>query len=585
MRKQHTIWLLTLLLLVGLTGCAQSTRTARISADWSRGVQIGISTSGGRPALALSAEENLLLAAWPAQPDPDGPRVLHLLALDTASGEVTAERDLPISSCDPLAPALTPARGGGFHLTWLEGPYSQRGLYHRLLAPTGDPAGPVSRISPSGQQVLEAQVASLPDGGLAVLWTTRSGPALLLLDESGHPRGVPLLLPGALSAGMAVDEQGNVHLAWLTQESATHYPIHYGLLLPDALSLPASRTVAIVLLSPSQTADDIDGPVVAVEQDGVYVAWSRMAQTMGGQAEQAAFVFVSGETAGELQPLAFPSSFPPAYAPVEGIPGLNYLAPPTRTGLGNGSVRRAPVALPGQGERTLLALSLEGQTRSKDILQPALAVLDDGEVQGYTVVAWTDHPSIGIAAVSDPAGNLYVAWSDITGIPSEHPVYLATTASGPRSTFDHLSPMDVLASLLDAAQRAVQGLAFIITGTFWLMLPLAWLFAALWLGGGELGNRAARLVLLVAAMLHWASKFFLTPDLLTMLPRLAYAPPALAPLIVVLTPLLTVTLGLLVARLFYLRRRDEVSPLIAYLFVAATDLTISLALIGLANTE
>lgn len=577
-------------LLLGVTGCVQSTHTALISADWSRGAWLGNSASADTPAMALSPGKDLLFLVWPAQAESESVETLRLVALDTASGVVASEQAMSTPSGHPRVPVLIPAGQDGFHLLWLDGLYTERAIYHTSLGPDGAPVGETSRISPSDLQVIDIQVALLPDGGLMVLWTSQPSASpfrldlyLLRLDAEGQPLSPSLLLSDVLSADMAVDSQGTIHLAWLEQATIRRYLIRYAELQPDDTVISAPRDVAPVFLRDTQTGRDIHGPILALEQDGIYFTW--VWATQGG--ERLAFVFAEGGEIldSESQPVYLSPSFPPACTSVEGVSGLTCLASPLLDIMGSASVYQVSAAKPNQREQTVLALSLWERTRNRETLQPALAILDGGQLLGHTVAAWTSRPSVGVAAVADDAGNLYVGWVDATGA-DEHPVYLTTTSTAMRPALNRLTATDVLASLIDAGHRIVQGVIFVPWAAMWGVLPLVWLLIALRRSGGDPRGRTARWILLIAVGLHWAGKYLITHDLLSSLPRLAFTPPVLVPLLVYLTPVATVTLGMALTRILYIRRRpDELSPMLAYLFVALTDVIISISLYGLAFTE
>jgi hypothetical protein len=252
---------------------------------------------------------------------------------------------------------------------------------------------------------------------------------------------------------------------------------------------------------------------------------------------------------------------------------------------GRASVHDAPSVVHGRPNQTLLAINLQLQTRSQEVLQPALAVLEDGELRGHSVIAWTDFSSVAIAGVTGEAGELYVAWLDAIGSTTDHPIYLSTTSDVLLPVFDRLTTADLLNRLYDSVQRMIQGVVLLPLGAMWMILSFIWLFVALWFGGGNVQGRFGIVVFLVAVVLHWISKYLITPDLLTLLPRLSYASPSLVPLFTYGVPAVTVAVGVVIALLFYVRPRGEFSPLVAYVIVALIDLFISLSIHGLAYTE
>lgn len=575
-----------LLVLLLVTACAPPTHTDRVSADWSRGVRLGTSLTSDTPALALQPEHDRLFLVWPALLESTGQEVLHVVGLDLTSGAIVEEHDLEAPGGNPRLPALLPAADNGFHLLWLDGPYTERDLYHLLLDEHGVPNSAPYSLSPPRQQVLDTQAISLEDGGIAVYWTTRSGLSLLRLNGEGQSQSAPLLLPGISSPGMAADTQGRIHLAWLEPASLVRYLVRYTVLEPGTNAFPVPQTITTLILSPDQTLDDISGPVVAMEGDGIYIFWTRLLSTMMDTSEIASFTFIADGITMDPTILSLSSFLPPPYQPVTDVAGLSLLAPPIEQTMGRADVHDAPIIVPGRPEQTLIAVSLELQTRSRESLQPTLVVLEDGEVKGYSVVAWTNFSSVAVSGASGETGELYAAWVDAIGIPTEHPVYLSTTSDALMPVFNRLTTADLLNRLSINVQRMIQGVVILPLGAMWMVLPFIWLFVALWFGGGNVQGRFAAIALLVAIILHWISKYVVTPSLLVLLPRLGYAPPNLVPLITYLVPAVTVGIGVVVSLLFYVRpRRGEFSPLVAYVIVAMTDLLLSLSIHGLAYTE
>jgi hypothetical protein len=509
---------------------------------------------------------------------------LHVQALSVATGEVVAENDLRTVESYPRKPRLIPAEEGRLHLLWLDGPHTERALYHVLVDADGTPVDSMTQVSRPGRQVIEFQIAPLADGGVMILWTTRTNFSLLRVSSDGQ-WGRPLLLPEITRAGMAADGEMTVHLAWLEQETAVRYAVRYTKMPADALQIPTSRSVGEVMLSPDQTEGDIDGPVIVPEEGGIYVAWAWEVQTLMGVVQKAATVFVTQEGVGEEQSISLSPYFPPTYTPVSALGDLSVLAPPVPSTHANASVYELEPVLFGEKEQAALAFGLQGRTRSQDALQPGLVLLDGGQILGYTYAAWTSRPSVAVSAVGDTR-TLYVAWVDAIGVPSEYPVYLATTSESLQSTFSRLTVLDVLLRILNGVQRAVQGIVYFPLAVSWFIAPVIWIFAALWWGRGDISQRGKPLVMGIALLFHLAGRYFLSTALLELLPSLSRVPADWVSVVVYLAPVAVLGLGSGLSWLFYIRRRKEDwHPLPAYLFAAMTDLFISIGLFGMAVSE
>lgn len=581
---------LSLVLVLGillLSGCAQSTHTSRMSQDWSRGLLLDAASTSDRPAIVLSSAGERLLLAWIIRPEPGQPEALQIMALDTASGQVIDRWVIPAPAGFPTDLELVAAEEAEqVHLFWLDGPYRQRALFHLLLEPTGEPVGEPTRLSPTGQQVLSAHSAPLPNGSLMILWTTWSGLSLLQMDSQGRFSGPPLLQPDVLSAGMAVDSQGLVHLAWIEPISNMRLNVRYAITPPDSLSMLDSRIVTSILLTRDQTQQDIGGPLVATDESFSYVIWARTTQTLLGTTEGIHYVAIGDGGIQEPQTLSFPREFPPVYTSTQQVAGLSYLAVPFQSKTRGASVYRVPQIISGRQEQCLLALSLQCETRNQSELQPTLAVIDGGQVLGYSVAGWTNRPSVGVSAVANGQGDLYLAWVDSIGQLDEYPVYLTTTSAELERIFNRLTVADVLAGLRENSIRFLQGLTFFPLALLWIVLPMGWLFVALWWHHGDLGIRASRLAMAVAAILHLGSKYLLTADLLVLIPHLAFVPTDMATALIYGLPLATGAVGLLLTYLLYIRPQGrDWTPVPAYLIFAACDMFITLGIHGIAHYE
>jgi hypothetical protein len=573
-------------LLLGATGCAPPPHSDRGSVDWSRGLRLGSSSSPDPPAAVVTQGGDRLVLAWPARPDADALGTLHLLTLDITSGAVLAEQDLPALANYPRTPMLLPAGSDGLHFLWLDGIRTGRSLYYRFLDLEGRPAGEPARLSAADRHVRDAQAARLPDGSLMVLWVTGTGLSLVHLDATGQPLTPPLARADVSSAALAVDTAGTVHLAWTEQVGRGAYAVLYTTLQPDAVALPVPLSIGRASILGAAVGQEVPWLSVAVEEAGTYVLWPWMMGSQGAQMAYPVYVFVADGAVGQRQSLLLPLSFPPAYETMEGTAALSQVAPAlSRYGRGVAMVNGVPTAATGQPGQTLLALSLEARTPNRLVLQPALAVLDDGQILGYALPAWTNYPSVGVAATTDSAGDLYVAWVDAPGT-GGHPVYLATTSDALEPVFNRLTPGDVLWELSEALDGVTRGIVFVFPALFWVLLPIVWFVLAFWWSSGNLTGRPAWPVFLVATGLHLASKYLLTRGLLPYIPRLGYVPPELVSTIIYAMPVATVTLGVGIAWLFYIRRNaEDFSPVPAYLIVAVTDAVISVIIYGLASVE
>lgn len=610
MRRRVALLALFMVALL-LSGCGDRPYGDKTVIEWSRARRLGSApaSSSEPPALAVAPDGQWIALAWVASPE-QGRDAVHLTVLD-AQGTVRTDLDLDLETDKPSAPLLLPAGAEALHLLWLDESEHIDRLFHAQLTLDGQQAEPPRQLSAAGHRVYGYDAAVLPTGELLVVWSSRDGLwAARILGSQAQISPQMLEAPGAGSLDVQVDDKGAAHVAWQQTFSRRERRLYYSRVATDSLLFQWPMYLSTLLLqgggSVQGSAESLQGPVLAIEADEATVIWT-VARGETGEGRGFFATFVPGEVK-ELVPrrLAVSPGYQPDYAAASGSPPYRQLAPPLPLDkiASATPVHTLPATTQGQVHEIALAASLVLRTRWSPQIQPALLVVKAGRLEGFQVVAWTRHPSLHPTLAADGQGHLYYAWLDAEG--REFAVYLASTAPALCSAWDSLTSTDLQVALERLFGRLVSAVALIVVALSWLILPGFFLLAALFvLREDTLLTTGGRVVFLVLVGLHWAGKYLVTPEILTMLPRLSdlplifplltvlaphafaylpnqlHLPPFVAPWLSYLVPSLSLLAALSVTRLFYLRRTRRPNLVLAYMFLIVIDLFLSLELYAL----
>jgi len=609
MRKSVALFALLLLALL-LTGCTERTFSNKTVIEWSRGRRLGTVPADSSEPVALTVEPTgeWTALAWVSSPE-QGVDALHLAVL-AANGAVLTDLDLPFEVREPRGLVLEPAGDDELHMLWLDVSEHIHSLFHARVTLKGQVVGPVRQLSAEGYRVNGHDAAILPSGELLVVWSNREGVRALRLGADQPQTSATLEAPQAGHLALQVDGDGLAHIAWQQSFQAHERRLYYTSLEPKTLAFDWPMYLSTVVLqgggSLQGSPEGLWGPVMALEKDRATVAWT-VARGESGEGRGFFVTFVPREVR-ELSPrrLAVPPRYQPDYAPASG--SLPYrqlaLALPFDKASSGTPLHTLPATTEGQVQEIPLATSLLLRTRWSPQIQPALLVLKEGRLKGFQVAAWTRHPSLHPTLVEDAEGNLYYAWLDAEGKTSA--VYLASTAPALKAAWDSLAGDDLLVSLERLFGRAISAVALIVVALSWLILPGFFLILALFVFREDsLLTSRGQVVLLILIGAHWAGKYLVAPDALTMLPKLSelslifpllpvlapevfaylpnqlHLPPFVALWIPYLIPSLTLLAGVLVMRLLYLRRNRHPNLVLAYLIVAVVDLFLAMQIYAL----
>ena len=443
MRKTTSFLLLTVLLL--FAGCSERAHTPRILPEWGRAGRIGTASHSTPIGLHVSSNGDVVVMVWPERAENTAEDHLRLRALD-AYGDVIVDQDLGSSTPDIHTVRLISDDRGTLHLVWSSGEPATRTLWHASLPdvhqldPTSKLSLTATPVSPMNVPLTWHKTTPGPSGSILIFWLDREGNLVVSSTAGEHSQP---LLADVVGADVQIDNTGNAHITWATQTSPTQVTFHYAQLDTTTLTLDASTPVATAFLSPRTSLDTIEGPTLSLDHEHAYISWVQRQNVPARIIKQlhiATLVLDDLSTVSEFPPLTHNNAFPPAVYPAEGHFAYQHLAPFVTGQTGQFNVRHAPETLHTQNNETVLAVSVQYATHTRQEYQPTLVFLRDGTAIGYQALTWTDHPSADPIVVADATRNLYVAWIDTTGESYHYPIYFASTAPALKASWARPTP-------------------------------------------------------------------------------------------------------------------------------------------------
>lgn len=318
---------------------------------------------------------------------------------------------LPYPDVMPERWQVAPASSESFHVVWLE--HDER-LRSALLAPYGETQrGPITLAFRAGRAFI---TAALPDHSLLVVWRSPDSGQVMaqIIDPAGRPDpSSTTALNQTEHIAVAVDHSGTLHFAWTEAGASGARTLYYQTATSDSLVLDAPSLIHTVELAPSES---IAALLLGLDGTHAYLMWS-ITHADHPDIER---VFV----------LAFPLG-QPQHAPVSEIRIPQTPSPYQTFAADTGPIaldRVRPLAadtelaaglrwpLVGSGQNVVLPLAITYRTPSG--WRPGVVYFQDGTPLGYQQIA--DHPAdAGPPAIAvDPAGQLFAAWSGLSGTTS-----------------------------------------------------------------------------------------------------------------------------------------------------------------------
>ena len=233
----------------------------------------------------------------------------------------------------------------------------------------------------------------------------------------------------------------------------------------------------------------------------------------------------------------------------------------------------APAVVQRQEDELPVVVSLIIESASKQFMQLALTVFEDGEAVGYQLANETQNASVLPTLAADSDANLHLAWLDTAGF-RIYKVYYATTAPEAREWLDRVTVEDVGRNAADVAWGVLSAIGFLPLTVMWNAPALVWLVLFYIFTRQEyLDQLGAKIGLGVAFAVYIVVKTLFLPGLLAGgTPFVYMVPEAVAPVMSTLIPISILVLAL-IGLVIYLRRPTGEPPALfkAYLVFSLID--------------
>jgi hypothetical protein len=566
-------------------------RTAKVSADWSRGLRLGEGVNGNPIALWVNSAGDRVVAVssrWVGDE-----QVLQWTPLNRA-GAVLDDHDLTINLRAPRQAQLLTAPNGYLHLyfTALHEVNYERALFGVSLDAAGNPRGAPVAISDAGLDVSSFAVVLRGDRAQA-FWAGTEGEASNLytraLDSSGKELGSAVLLaPRAENPDARVDQTGALHLVWMDQPpgSKALRSLYYALIPPNAdLSAPPQSTR--IGNGQGISSDNVWGPKLGLTSQHLYALWGIEHRSgLAAGSLEAYYVGAPLGTRDFSEPVRFgaPEDANINYAPYRGSLDIRELAP-LQTGrvYFNGATLNF-VTPSSQLAELPVILTLNVLRGFNPVRKISLLLFADGKPKGYAVVGQTDQGSLFPSLAADGRGDLYITWFDQGATGSRNAtIYFASTTPEAKSNLDRWTPQDVVLSLINSVWGMSSGLGVIPLALAWSIPGL--LFAAVFQllrVDADMSFLPEKIAMGCAVVLYLAFKLTLLPGTFVYVPFSAWVPmmpELLAMILRVATPVLILMFALGLS--YYLIVRTNQRQLLwMYIFFVFADIAATVVLYG-----
>jgi hypothetical protein len=569
-----------------VSGCGSAyERSEKPAGDWSRGLLLGESNIKQDVALEIDAQRQVHLA-WVERPsDRSQEERIHYVRLNQ-QGQVEVDRPLALGLPRPRSPQFLLDEGNRLHLALLFRTDNRQELYHVRIDAQGEPSDPV-RVSREDENVNSFQVYLSADGEQTFIWDSepadgQAGIYHAVLSE-GDTLSPTLLTPNGIEpsvlveTGSAVDrssaDDDTTHLTWLTRSGFSARDVYYATLQDGEVIPREGQRITSFQYAESATYQP---PVIGLDTGRVYLIWS-VQNLGGGLTPTAADTYYVTFPPGEPEPLdpstvKLPLDHRPDYDAHTSPYQYAELAPLSPDVFSTDFIN-APAVVQRRESELPIVVSLIIESASKQFMQLALTVFEDGEPVGYQLANETQNASVLPTLVADPDASLHLAWLDTAGFRT-YKVYYATTAPEAREWLNRVTVEDVGRDAADLAWGILSAIGFLPLTLMWNAPALVWLILFYLFTRQEyLDELGARIGLGVACVIYIVVKTLFLPGLLAGgTPFVYIVPEALAPLMSTLIPISILVLALF-GLIIYLRRSKGEAPslFMGYLVFALVD--------------
>jgi hypothetical protein len=540
---------------------------------WSRGVLIGNSGINEPVAMLVDEDGSLYLATFD-DADPPHPQIWRFDRNGTLVWQEILEE---VEINFPSHPRLT-FTSQGVNFFWVD----EGHLIETVLDRQGSVISEPSRIS--GELDVDTFDVEAFQAGLSI-WVGGSD------DQPGlYSRTVDgawsLIDPRGSRPDAAVDADGNIHLAW------AHIPANrvqtefvYGFYPNGDL---AQGRYNVVLQPEFRTTDRIEGPRIALTDGLVFIFWTTEIKT-GRQAGEIVSSYVSFNQGQEKlfiagQRITVPSS---ANLEYEYETEDSFVSSPRLAWSPEDRGTTQIIQLTPNtsfSDQVVLALRARVSYRSQPQRSQIGLLFFDGEVyESYQLITTSQAASINPTLVSGLDGYLYLSWTE-KDPRGENVIYLATTSSDMRATFNEVSSDDVKTMLSETVFGLLSGMAFVPFVLIWLVPPMLLVAITSKLRHPEdsFFNPRTLISLGISLAGYWLLKLGMVPTLRTVVPFLVWIPIIPSGWQMILRigiPLLIAGLGMFIAyRATY--GRDRKSPFLFMVIYAIADGLLTMAVYG-----
>ena len=582
MKKRRKSFFLLVAFILGLwllvSYSSTPERSRKPSDDWARGIPVGFDASG-RVEMVVEEDGNKVHMVWPFESE-DGIVGIRYLQMGE-SAQVSLDREVIKIQGEMHSPRLFLTDEGLLHLFWANRVDSTQKwqLWYLQIDNEGNLQSEPMQISDADSGIVKYAAAKKNDGEVWVAWEdVRSGEIMLTgVSAFGEKQAQNTSVAAEGSnPDIVIDEQGQIHLTWINNESDLFYA-------QGDSGLASSFSEENIFHIPLGTGASLDGPVVGVSGDFVYIFWSILSQSGleagTARAEYISFPIGKPEEASGLVRIGILPFEEPPYQPKEGDYSYSELVPASFAG-NTGKFIYGPSVIQNPRGELALALAAQQQHRLDGFIQIAVAIMDEGKYKGFTFATRTQSISSDPVLAADGVGNFHLLWRE--GF-SKKDVYYTTTDAETRAEVDHLTLRDASTLILAGG---IEGFAAI------LLFPLAfpWIFPGLVLvviwrlvrNDEDLTHRASQVILVVSLLLYQISKVLVFPTVVDYVPFSAWTDIAGGwelPLRI-LVPLIVFGISIAIAERSRRRSKDLPSTLRYYFVVVFLDMTMTLGIYG-----
>ncbi|MCF6277229.1 MAG: hypothetical protein L3J16_00550 [Anaerolineales bacterium] len=545
------------------------------SPGWSRAVFLGNTNLNDPVPITLNDAGQVYLVLFSANEDRTE-TFFNVIALD-ADGLPLWQRQLDeISLHSPNAPQIV-WDAGRLRLFWLD----EESLYTVSLYANGSLRSDPIRLS-EDLTVDSYSVAAVSSGAYS-LWFAgpRSDPgvyALSSLDGNGKLTSID---PDGIRITLAYDQTDTLHATWL------QYPIGYGAsrllygkYLPEAgLTTVEPRILHEWSVGP---ANGLDGPVMGIDSNNVYVFWTVIIRTgfEAGAVETSYihFPLTPFFSASQPQPIAVPSIYGLQYEYLSNSP----FDAGERVSLRGSNIPRTidlQEIMPNPVQADELAIIFRSPMQHlwrKVRDQVNIAYFYEGEPSSFQPLSFTTTLSTSPNLLNSADRHLYAVWLEKMEI-NRYAVYFASTSPAIENSLSRSTSREL-------GRVAAQAIFGILVGVLmapvaagvWVVAPLAilLLFAPLRkIGSLRVQNVFSAISILLAITVFWFGKLATLPGIMDYVPFSAWVPqipPTLAEVLRLGVPIVSSLLAVFVAW-FYTYRQSNKSTLYFLLIYVGVD--------------